>query len=93
MQVDLETMQIIVKGKVQGVFYRQSAKEKAKELEITGLIRNALNGEVLIIATGRKDKLQDFVRWCRQGPPRAIVKDVFIQSLSLQNFETFYIER
>ena len=93
MPVDLETIQIIVKGKVQGVFYRQSAKEKAKDLGITGHIRNTQNGEVVIVATGPKEKLHSFIRWCREGPPRAIVKDVFIQSLSLQNFETFYIER
>ena len=93
MHVELETIQIIVKGKVQGVFYRQSAKEKAKNFGITGRIKNAHNDEVHIIATGPKDQLQNFIRWCREGPPRAIVKDVSIQSLPLQNFENFNIER
>jgi acylphosphatase len=93
MNAELETIQIIVKGKVQGVFFRQSAKEKAKNFGITGHVKNAPNEEVHIVATGPKDQLQNFIRWCREGPPRAIVKNVFIQSLPLQNFETFNIER
>ena len=93
MPVELETFQIIIKGKVQGVFFRQSAKENAKKFGITGNVRNAHNDEVHIVATGSKEQLQNFISWCRQGPPRAIVKEVFIQSLSLQNFETFNIER
>ena len=93
MNVDIETIRIIVKGKVQGVFYRQSAKEKAKNFGITGHIKNTQNDEVHIVATGPKDQLQNFIRWCREGPPRAIVKDISIQSLPLQNFENFNIER
>ena len=73
MQTDLNegrhTLRIIVKGKVQGVFFRQTAKEKAGEFEVGGSIKNTPEGDVHIIATGTKEHLQEFINWCRRGPP------------------------
>ena len=87
----LQSLQIIVQGKVQGVFYRQSTREKAEELEITGTVKNLANGNVEIIATGTSEQLDRFTNWCKQGPKQAIVTDIIITSLSLQSFNNFSI--
>ncbi|MBL7739317.1 MAG: acylphosphatase [Chitinophagaceae bacterium] len=88
-----KTVSIIVTGKVQGVFYRQSAKETASLLDITGEVRNMPDGSVHIIATGNHDQLKKLIQWCKQGPPRARVDDVVIKELSLDLFEKFSIVR
>lgn len=89
----LKTLSIIVTGKVQGVWYRQSAKEKATELGVTGNVRNQLDSSVAIIATGLANQLDQFIEWCRQGPPRALVTNVEVTELPLQSFDRFVIER
>ena len=89
----LKTVSIIVTGKVQGVWYRQSAKEKATELGVSGNVRNQPDGSVAIIASGLTNQLDQFIDWCRQGPPRALVKNVEVTELPLQSFDRFVIER
>jgi acylphosphatase len=86
-----QSLKIIVQGKVQGVYYRQSTREKATELGITGTVRNLSNGNVEIVATGTDSALTQFTGWCKHGPPRAIVTDVIITPLSLQSFNGFLI--
>ena len=89
----MKTIQIIVKGKVQGVYYRQSAKEKAVDLKITGTVQNTEDGDVLIIATGNPDQLSTFTDWCRVGPTRANVTEVLIEEILLQTFTGFWVIR
>ncbi|HMT73226.1 MAG TPA: acylphosphatase [Chitinophagaceae bacterium] len=89
----MKTIQIIVKGKVQGVYYRQSAKEKAVDLKITGTVQNTEDGDVLIIATGNPDQLSTFTDWCRVGPTRANVTEVLIEEILLQTFTGFRVLR
>jgi len=89
----LKTVSIIVTGKVQGVWYRQSAKEKATELGVTGNVRNQPDGSVAIIATGLPNQLDQFIEWCRQGPPRALVTNLEVTELPLRSYDRFVIER
>jgi len=89
----MQTVKIIVIGKVQGVFYRQSTREKAIGLGIKGTVRNCDDDSVEIIATGTREQLDKLITWCKQGPPRAKVSDVTIQELSLQSFNNFSIIR
>ena len=89
----MQSICIIVKGKVQGVFYRQSTLEKARKLNITGTVKNLRDDTVEIIATGTPEQLQRFTEWCRHGPPRAMVTDLMITPLSLQSFTDFSIIR
>ena len=72
--LSMQTISIIVKGRVQGVFYRQSTREKARELGLTGYVQNMENGSVHIVATGEHEKLDQLIAWCRQGPPKAKVQ-------------------
>jgi len=89
----LKTVSIIVTGKVQGVFYRHSTKEKATELGITGEVKNRPDDSVAIIATGSSEKIDSFVEWCKQGPPKAKVANIFLANLPFQSFEKFNIVR
>ena len=81
---------INVKGKVQGVFYRASTQAKAKELGLSGWVKNEEDGSVLIEAEGEDQKLQKLLEWCRQGPGAAVVNDVEyeeIEPLGINGFE------
>lgn len=67
---------IIAKGRVQGVFYRASAKQKANELGVTGWAKNSLDGSVEIVAEGEESTLLALIDWCKTGPADALVTDV-----------------
>lgn len=89
----LQTISIIISGKVQGVFYRQSTKEKANELRLKGVVKNLPDGTVAITTTGTKEQTDKLIEWCRTGPPKARVSSVTTHELPLQNFNSFIIER
>jgi acylphosphatase len=84
---------IIVMGKVQGVFYRQSAKETAAWLGVNGFVSNEPNGTVYIEAEGTEQQLIRLVEWCRKGPANAAVSDVKVTEGALKNFSSFEIRR
>lgn len=89
----MQTLLIIVTGKVQGVWFRQSTKEKALELGITGEVSNQPDETVKIIATGTKEQLSIFTDWCKQGPPKANVTNLDVKEHAFQAFKSFTIER
>ncbi len=89
----LQTISITVSGKVQGVYYRQSTKEIATSLSITGEVKNLANGNVYIVATGKDEQLKKLVAWCRQGPSKARVTGLTVEELPPQPFGKFSIER
>lgn len=86
-------LQIIVTGKVQGVFFRASAKETADQLNIKGFAQNLPDGNVLIEAEGDAENLKQFVAWCKQDPPRAQVTNVDVQETEIKNYQKFEIRR
>ncbi|HEX32145.1 MAG TPA: acylphosphatase [Candidatus Acetothermia bacterium] len=67
---------ILVSGRVQGVFYRASARAKAVELGLRGWVRNLPDGRVEMVAQGEADDVQAFIAWAHSGPPMAIVDSV-----------------
>ncbi|MCC5880592.1 MAG: acylphosphatase [Idiomarina sp.] len=69
---------LVIHGKVQGVFYRQSAAEKARALGLTGTVRNLENGDVKLLAEGPEAALEQLYSWCQQGPERAQVDKVVV---------------
>ena len=89
----LQTLSIIVTGKVQGVFYRQSTREKALELDLTGFVKNQPDGNVFIQASGTVDQLNKLVAWCKQGPSRAQVTGVQVEHIDPRAFIGFTVER
>jgi acylphosphatase len=89
----MQTLHIKVKGKVQGVFYRATAREVAGEIGLQGWVRNTEDGDVEIMATGSDEQLQAFLGWCRKGPSGARVDDVVFSQKDETTFEGFSIIR
>ena len=89
----MPTIHLLIKGKVQGVFYRASAKEMAEQLHIKGWIRNTSEGEVELMATAEREQLDQFIHWCRQGPSGAKVEDVIVSPRGTETFSGFVIRR
>lgn len=70
---------IWISGRVQGVFYRAHTEQVARQLGLTGWVRNLPDGRVEIVAEGEEEKLQKLLDWCWQGPPAAQVNAVEMQ--------------
>jgi acylphosphatase len=71
-----ERLRIIVHGRVQGVFFRAHAMEKARSLGLLGWVRNTPEGTVEIMAEGEREKLQQLLMWCSMGSPAANVQQI-----------------
>ena len=89
----MPTVRLLIKGKVQGVFYRATAKDMAKKLGITGWIRNTEEGHVEAMANGSVEQIEQFVAWCRRGPSKAVVGEVLVEPSEDQDFEEFVVFR
>ena len=70
---------IILKGKVQGVFFRDFAKQNANKLGIVGYAKNLRNGNLEIMAQGEERKVDEFIKLCRRGPIFAKVEGVDVR--------------
>ena len=73
---NIKTYKLEIKGKVQGVWFRASAKDKAIGLGLTGKIWNEYDGDVGAIVQGPLNNILSFIEWCKEGPPLARVDDV-----------------
>ena len=80
-------LHIIVKGRVQGVYFRAYTQKQAVKLNLNGFVRNLANGDVEIVASGDQADLQRLVVWCHKGPLFAKVTNVI--SSSHHSAETF----
>ncbi len=83
-----------IRGKVQGVFFRESTRVEANRLGLTGWVRNHEDGSVEAVAEGEPAALEDFIRWCHRGPQAARVTDVErSDGQPSGEFPTFTVER
>ena len=90
----MKHVSIHITGKVQGVFFRASTKEKADEFAIKGTVRNNGDGTVSVQAEGDDAAIDKFIEWCRQGPPNARVEHCeVVDIVSSGNFKNFSIVR
>ena len=89
----IRSVHLLVQGKVQGVFFRASAKDVAESLDLKGWVKNTPAGEVELMACGDTDKVQDFIAWCKKGPPRAVVTKVQVTESEDQSFDSFKVVR
>jgi len=80
-------------GKVQGVFFRASIQEAAKNLQVTGFTQNNPDGSVTVEAEGEPETLQKLVDWVKKGTATARVDRVeFLFHDQLENFQNFKIQ-
>lgn len=90
----MKRMSIVVRGIVQGVFFRASTKKKAIEFDINGFVRNEPDGSVFIEAEGSEENLGKLLAWCKEGPPHARVSGTHVNGLEgLRNYTSFTIQR
>lgn len=89
----MKTIRLTIKGRVQGVFYRATAKDVAELIGVKGWVRNLPDKNVEITVTASEDVLQKFIDWCKQGPPKATVDEVIVEDLTLEEFKGFRIIR
>ena len=80
---------LIVHGEVQGVFYRNWTVATARELELTGWVRNLRSGKVEIIACGSPDAVETLIQRCRTGPPAARVSGIDVEEAEPQQLSGF----
>ena len=84
---------IIITGRVQGVYFRASAREKALALGITGTVRNLPDGSVEVVACGTAEQVRDMIAWCHEGPRGARVDEVSVNDREMEVFEGFRVVR
>jgi len=75
----LRKIELKIYGKVQGVFFRDSAKREAKKLGLFGFVRNEPDGTVYIVAEGEDEKLKEFIKWGEKGTNYAKVEKINIE--------------
>ncbi|MGD0232171.1 MAG: acylphosphatase [Syntrophorhabdales bacterium] len=75
----MKRAKIVVRGIVQGVYYRHNTKRKADELRLRGMVRNLPDGSVEIVCEGDEREIERLIEWCRQGPRGAFVDGVDVE--------------
>jgi len=83
---------VLISGRVQGVWYRASIKQKADALGIMGWVRNTVEGNVEAVFEGEQAVIDEMITWCWQGPPLARVSDIkILPSRSDERFTGFVV--
>jgi len=84
---------VIIKGRVQGVWFRASTKQKAEQLDITGWVRNTADGHVEAIFEGEENNIREMLEWCHHGPPMAEIEKVEVKNqMATNGFNGFTIK-
>lgn len=85
-------IKVIIKGRVQGVFFRARTKDTADKLGIKGYVKNLPDGSVEAVIEGYNPVVTQMLDWCNKGPAAARVENVRVEPIDvLSNFETFMI--
>ncbi|HEX2292210.1 MAG TPA: acylphosphatase [Gaiellaceae bacterium] len=69
----------MIKGRVQGVFFRAETAERARSLGLAGWVRNNRDGTVEAVFEGDREQIESVLRWCGRGPALASVEDVAVE--------------
>ena len=67
---------LIIEGRVQGVWFRDSTRNEATRLNLTGWVKNRFDGSVELVAEGSQEEVKKVIEWCHHGPPAARVTRV-----------------
>ena len=72
----LKRIHLVIRGRVQGVYYRASAVREAKRLGLTGWVKNRPDNAVEVVAEGEEDQVKDVLAWAQHGPSTARVDKI-----------------
>lgn len=75
---EMARVQVLVSGRVQGVFFRAHTRDEARALGLKGWVRNLPDGRVAAVFEGERTKIDRMLAWCHQGPPYAAVDEVLV---------------
>lgn len=89
----MKHLDIRVSGKVQGVFYRATAKAVADQLGVKGVILNDQDGSVVIEAEGDDFSLEMFLEFCHKGSDKAVVENLEVSESPMKNYRNFEVIR
>jgi acylphosphatase len=70
---------VFIRGKVQGVYFRQNTKQVAIKHRVTGWVCNLLDGRVEAVFEGNKSNVSEVIEWCHIGPSNSRVDDVDVR--------------
>ena len=79
--MDVVAREVTVRGRVQGVFFRDSCRQQAERLGVTGWVRNEPDGTVRGHFEGERGAVEQLVAWCREGPRHAHVEAVDVVAI------------
>jgi acylphosphatase len=82
---------VLVSGRVQGVWFRDSCRAEAERLAVRGWVRNRPDGRVEAVFEGEPGSVLAMVAWCRSGPPLAAVTEVEVVDEDPAAEETFRV--
>jgi acylphosphatase len=82
---------VLVSGRVQGVFFRDTCRRLAEQYGVAGWVRNLPDGRVEAVFEGPADDVGRLVDWCRKGPRHAVVDHVEVQAEHPEGLPTFRI--
>ena len=82
---------VVVTGRVQGVFFRDTLRERARAHGVSGWAINRDDGAVEAVLEGEPEAVERVLRFCRTGPPRAEVRDVRVTEEELERLSGFEV--
>ena len=82
---------VVVRGRVQGVFFRDSTENEARSRGVAGWVRNRDDGAVEAVFEGDPDAVEAVVEFCRSGPSRADVEDVDVSDEEPEGLDSFEV--
>ena len=82
---------LIVHGRVQGVFFRDSCRQEARRLGVAGWVSNEHDSTVRVHVEGEAEPVRELVEWCRTGPPRAHVTGVEVTDTAPEGLTSFEV--
>ncbi|HVM01423.1 MAG TPA: acylphosphatase [Acidimicrobiales bacterium] len=82
---------VVVEGRVQGVFFRDTCRREASAAGVAGWARNLDDGRVEVVAEGPPEAVERLVSWCRRGPSRAVVTAVQVHDERAEGVRGFSV--
>ena len=85
-------LRLQIRGRVQGVWFREATRIEAERLGVRGWVRNSPDGSVEAVAEGQPSAVRELERWCHEGPPSARVVEVVSNEEPPGTEKTFYVK-
>jgi len=87
------TARIIIRGIVQGVYFRVSTRNIARKYSVYGWVRNNKDSSVEAVFEGRREDVESALAWCKEGPPGARVDETHVSwTGKIENFKSFHVD-